>query len=117
MRFMLMFKTDQDVDVPACKDLDEMKAFIGDLTAAGVLLATEGLHPSAKGAHVRLAGGRVMVTDGPFTEAKELVAGFALVRVPSKDEAIALSQRFLTVAGSGACEVRQVFEASDAAGA
>lgn len=112
MRFMIMFKNDQEteVDVPPCKDLAEMGTFIGELTKSGVLLATEGLKPSSEGARVRVSKGNVMVTDGPFAEAKELVAGFALVQVPSKAAAIELAQQFLAVAGQGSAEVREAFE-------
>jgi hypothetical protein len=80
---------------------------------SGVLLATEGCLPSAKGARVRLSGGKFTVTDGPFTESKELVAGFALIQVKSTEEAIEHTKQFLKVAGDGESEIRQVFEASD----
>ena len=72
---------------------------------------SQGLHPSARGAKVRLANGKVAVTDGPFAEAKELIAGFALVKVASKQEAIGLAQRMLQIAGEGEAEVREVVEA------
>lgn len=112
MRFMIMFRNDGDseVDVPPCLDLAEMGSFIDDLTRAGVLLGYEGLKPSEKGARVRMAGGRRAVTDGPFTEAKELIAGFALVRLPSRDAAIDLAEQFLRIAGQGSAEVREAFE-------
>jgi hypothetical protein len=76
-----------------------------------VLLATEGCLPTALGAKVRLSGGTIKVTDGPFTESKEVVGGFALLQASSKAEAIALVEEFLHVAGDGECEIRQVFEA------
>ena len=112
MKFMLMFRsvTGREVDVPPCKELAAMGDFVNDLTKSGVLLATEGLHPSAKGARVRLTGGKVAVKDGPFTESKELIAGFALVQVKSKDEAVELATRFLKVAGEGESEIREVIE-------
>ena len=110
MKYMLMFRSVRgtEVDVPPCKDLAAMGTLIGELTQAGILLATEGLHPSSRGARVRLAGGNVSVTDGPFTEAKELIAGFALVEVKSKLEAIELAKKFLSVAGEGESEIREV---------
>jgi len=80
---------------------------------SGTLLATEGCLPSAKGARVRLSGGKYTVTDGPFTESKELVAGFALIRANSKEEAIEQVKNFLKVAGDGETELRQIFEAPD----
>jgi hypothetical protein len=87
---------------------------IGEMTRAGVLEATEGCLPSAQGARVRLSGGKITVTDGPFTESKELVAGFALLRMATRVEAIEAAKQFLAVAGEGECELRQIFDASDA---
>lgn len=115
MRYMIMFRNDGDseVDVPPCLDLDAMQRFMETLTAEGILLATEGLHPSARGARVRMEGGKRTVVDGPFAEAKELVAGFALVRVPSKDAAVDLAERFLRIAGQGSAEVREAFESPE----
>jgi hypothetical protein len=112
MRFMIMFRNDGDseVDVPPCLDLEEMGNFIGELQSTGVLLGYEGLKPSEKGARVRLNGGKRNVLDGPFTEAKELIAGFALVQLPSKDAAIDLAEQFLVIAGQGSAEVREAFE-------
>jgi len=80
---------------------------------AGQLLATEGCLPSALGARVRHTGGKVTVTDGPFTESKELVAGFAILQASSKEEAIEIAKTFLDVAGGGECEIRQIFTATD----
>jgi hypothetical protein len=91
----------------------EMGKLIDEMTREGVLLATEGCLPSAMGARVRLANGKITVTDGPFTESKELVAGFALIRAASKAEAIELTKRFLKIAGEGESEIRQVFEADE----
>ena len=112
MRFMIMFRNDGDseVDVPPCLDLEAMGNFIGELQSTGVLLGYEGLKPSERGARVRLTAGRRSVMDGPFTEAKELVAGFALVQVPSKQAAIDLAEQFLHIAGQGSAEVREAFE-------
>jgi hypothetical protein len=93
----------------------EMGKLIEEMTKAGVLLATEGCMPSSKGALVRYAGGKFTVTDGPFTESKELVAGFALFQVKSKEEAVEWTQRFLKVAGEGENEIRQIFEGGDCA--
>jgi hypothetical protein len=111
MRFMLMFKPDRNPEPGdhACKqNLPEMAKLIGDLKASGVLVSTVGLLGSETGARVRHSGGRVSVTDGPFAEAKELVAGAAVVNVSSKREAVELAKRFLAIAGGG--EVRQVDE-------
>ena len=78
---------------------------------AGFLLATEGCLPSALGARVRISGGKVTVTDGPFTEAKEVVGGFAILRANSKEEAVEMAKNFLQVVGDGECELRQLYEA------
>jgi hypothetical protein len=117
MRYMIMFKTDADseADAPACMVMPEMQAFIGELRQEGVLLGTEGLKPTAfNAARVKRSGGKFTLTDGPFAEAKELVAGFVLVNMPSKDAAVDLAERFLTIAGFGWAEVREVFEPHDA---
>jgi len=90
--------------------LSEMQEFIGDLSESGVVLSTEGLQPSARGARVSRVNGRVSAVDGPFAETKELVAGYVMVRVASKREAIELAGRFLEVAGEGTAEVREVID-------
>jgi hypothetical protein len=87
-----------------------MGRLIGDMVKAGVLLATDGLLPSAKGARVRLTNGKFTVTDGPFTEAKELIAGFAIIRVGSKEEAVEWGKRFLEIAGDGESEIRLMWD-------
>jgi hypothetical protein len=91
-----------------------------DMAKAGVLVATDGLQPSSKGARVRISGGKFTVTDGPFAETKELIAGYAIVQVNSKGEAIELAKRLLKVMGEGESEVRLMhetpaFEAGNAA--
>ncbi|MFB9907648.1 YciI family protein [Allokutzneria oryzae] len=85
----------------------EMGKFIEELTAAGVLLATGGLAPD--GVRVTSSGDEITVTDGPFTETKEAVAGFALVEVRSKEEAIELTRRFRAIVGDGESVIQQVF--------
>jgi hypothetical protein len=77
----------------------------------GWLPATKGCLPSALGARVRLADGNLTVTDGPFTESKELVGGFAILQADSKQQAIELARDFLRVVGQGECELRQLYEA------
>ena len=77
---------------------------------AGWLLSTEGCLPSALGARVRRSSGKISVTDGPFTESKELVGGFAILKANSKEEAIQLAKDFLKVVGEGECELRQIYE-------
>jgi hypothetical protein len=113
MKFMLMFKpeTNPPPGVHPCrKDLPAMRQLMMELKEAGILLATEGLQGSETGARIHHGGGRFVVTDGPFAEAKELIAGFAIVNVSSKQEAIDIARRFLDVAGEGVREVLQVIE-------
>jgi hypothetical protein len=100
---------------PSQEHMAEMGKLIREMTRAGVLLATEGCLPSSKGARVRHSGGKFTVTDGPFTESKELIAGFALFEVKSKEEAIEWTKRFLKVAGEGESEIRQIFEGGNCA--
>jgi len=116
MRFMCMYKPARDertVGPPSKEHMAEMGKFVEESFKSGVLLATEGLQPSSKGARIRLSNGKLSVTDGPFTESKELIAGYALIQAKSKAEAIELTKRFLQVAGDGETEIRQVFEAFD----
>ena len=80
----------------------------------GFLVAVEGCMPSATGARVRLAENRITVTDGPFTESKEVIGGLAILKANSKEEAIQMARDFLNVAGDGECELRQLFEAPGA---
>jgi len=98
---------------PSPELMARMGTFMEEITRAGVLLATDGLQPSSKGARVKLSSGKVTVTDGPFTESKELIASYALLQVSSMAEAIHWTTRFLQVLGEGECEIRPLFEASD----
>lgn len=115
MRFMMIYKP-ADVRAveagvpPTREEIAKMGNFIGELAGSGVLLATDGLQASSKGARVKLSEGKVAVTDGPFTETKELIAGFAIVSVPSKAEAVELAARFLKLAGDGEAEIRQMHD-------
>ena len=117
MRFMILIKANADSEagvMPSEKLLTEMGAFNEELVNAGVMLDGEGLHPSSRGARVRLSGGKATVTDGPFTEAKELIAGYWLWQVKSKEEAIEWVKRIPNPDGTASeVEIRQVFEASD----
>src|SRR5205807_3062799 len=111
MRFLSIYKTVERNTPPTVEHVTKMGQLIEESMKAGVLLATEGCLPSALGARVRLSQGKISVTDGPFIESKELVAGFAILNAKSKEEAIQLTKDFLLVAGDGECEVRQIFEA------
>ncbi len=90
----------------------EMGKFVQEMTSAGVLLATGGLD---QGTHITSSGGKVTITDGPFTEAKEVIVSFALIDVRSKEEAIEMSKRFWKIAGDGEGDIRQVFGPEDLA--
>lgn len=118
MRFMVIVKASKDSEagiMPTEQELTEMGKFNEELVKAGVLLAGEGLHPSSKGARIRFSGDKRTVIDGPFSETKELVAGFWLIQVKSKDEAIAWMKRCPNPmpGQEGEIEIRQVFEAED----
>jgi hypothetical protein len=114
MRYLGIYRpTAPEGTPPTEHDLAAMGNLIEEMTKAGVLLSTEGCLPSAKGARVRYSGGKFTVIDGPFTETKELIAGFALFQVKSKEEAIEWTKRFLEVAGEGESEIRQLYEADD----
>jgi hypothetical protein len=117
MRFMVMVKATEDSEagiMPSEQLLTEMGKFNEELVKAGVMLAGEGLHPSSKGARVRFSGDNRTVIDGPFAETKELVAGFWLIQVKSREEAIEWIKRAPNPhEGESEIEIRQVFEAED----
>jgi hypothetical protein len=117
MRFMVIVKADRNSEagvLPTQQLLVEMGKFNEELIKAGVMLAAEGLHPTSKGARVRFANGKPLVTDGPFTETKDLIAGLWIWRVKSKDEVIEWLKRSPFAKGEEAeLEIRQIFEAED----
>jgi hypothetical protein len=117
MRFMVLVKADKDSEagvMPSEQLLTEMGKFNEELVKAGVMLAGEGLHPSSKGARVKFSGEKRTVIDGPFAEAKELIAGFWIWQVNSKEEAIEWVKRCPNpMGGESEIEIRQVFEADD----
>jgi hypothetical protein len=117
MRFMILVKASKDSEagvMPSQQLLTDMGKFNEELTKAGVLLAGEGLHPSSKGARVKFSGDKRIVTDGPFAETKELIAGFWIWQVKSKEEAIEWVKRCPNPHNEDAeIEIRQIFEAED----
>ena len=117
MRFMILIKADKNTEagvMPSAQLLAEMGKFNEELVKAGVMLAGEGLQPSSKGARVRFSGTKRAVVDGPFAESKELIAGFWLWQVKSKEEAIEWVKRCPNpLDGDAEIEIRQVFEAED----
>jgi hypothetical protein len=117
MRFMVIVKANQDSEagvMPSQEILTAMGKYNEELVKAGVMLAGEGLQPSSKGARVRFSGANRTVIDGPFTETKELIAGFWLWRVNSKQEAIEWVKRCPNpMPGDSEIEIRQIFEVED----
>jgi hypothetical protein len=115
MRFMVIVKADKNSEagvMPSREILTAMGKFNEELVKAGVMLAGEGLHPTSKGKRVRFSGGKHTIIDGPFTESKELIAGFWLWQVRSMEEAIEWLKRS-PFDGGTEIEIRQVFEADD----
>ena len=113
MRFLSIYKTVERNTPPSLEHMARMGQLIEKSMKSGALVSTEGCLPTALGARVRLADGKVTVTDGPFTESKEVVGGFAILEASSKEEAIQMVKEFLGVAGDGECEIRQIFTAPD----
>jgi len=118
MRFMMIVKANKDSEagvMPSAELLIEMNKYNEELIKAGVMLAGEGLHPSSKGARVKFSGDKRTVVDGPFSETKELIAGFWIIQVRSKEEAIEWARRIPNPPGTPDSEIEllQVFDAAD----
>lgn len=118
MRFMVLRLADKDTEasvMPSEELLTAMGKYMEELAKAGVLLGGEGLHPSSRGARVEFHGGKPTVIDGPFTEAKELIAGYTMLQVKSEEEALEWVKRWpaLDAGGNVRLEIRRVFEAED----
>ncbi|MDB4890729.1 MAG: YciI family protein [Gemmatimonadetes bacterium] len=118
MRFMMIVKANRDSEagiMPSAEVLIQMNKYNEELIKAGVMLAGEGVHASAKGARVRFSGDKRTVIDGPFSETKELIAGFWIIQVRSKEEAIEWARRIPHPSGSEDMEIelRQVFDTAD----
>ena len=114
MRFLSMIRINERAgQQPSAQLMEDMGKLMAEMTAAGSLLDTAGLRPTVEGKRVRLSRGRQTVIDGPFTEAKEVIGGYAMLQAASMDEALALTRRFLDVHGDEweiECEVRQLME-------
>jgi len=113
MKFLSIYKSPERGTPPSQEEMTRMGKLIEEGMKAGWLVATEGCLPTALGARVRRSDAKLTVTDGPFTEAKEQVGGFAILKTNSKAEAIELAKQFLSVVGEGECELRQVYEVGD----
>lgn len=113
MRYMTLYKSGKENVPPTEKEMAAMGELIAEMSRSGVLVTTDGLQASSKGARVRIAAdGKIAVTDGPFTETKELISGYAIIDVKSKAEAIEWTKRFLKVVGEGESEVRLMHDAA-----
>lgn len=110
MKFLSIYKHVERNTPPSQEEMVRMGKLVEEGMKAGWLLGTEGCLPSVLGARVRRDGHKINVTDGPFTEAKEVVGGFAILKADSKEQAIQLAKDFLQVAGEGECELRQIYE-------
>ncbi|MGN6263869.1 MAG: YciI family protein [Ralstonia sp.] len=118
MRFMILRLADKDTEasvMPSEELLTAMGKYMEELAKAGVLLGGEGLHPSSRGARVEFKNGKPTVIDGPFAEAKELIAGYTMLQVKSEEEALEWVKRWpaLDAGGNVRLEIRRVFEAED----
>lgn len=114
MKFLSLYKNVERNTPPTPEEMAAMGTLIEEGMKKGWLVATEGCLPSALGARVRRSGEKVTVTDGPFTESKEVIGGFAILNAKSKEDAIQMAKDFLKVVGEGECEIRQVYEAGTA---
>jgi hypothetical protein len=110
MKFLSIYKTAETGVPPTQQEMETMGKLIEEGMKAGYLLAVEGCMPSASGARVRLSNSEITVTDGPFTESKEIVGGLAILQANTKEESIEHVKEFLHVAGDGECELRQLYE-------
>ncbi|GAA6525941.1 YciI family protein [Intrasporangium sp. DVR] len=116
MRYLMIHKLDESLPEawnPSPEFIDRMGAFMGEVQESGVLLAAEGVHQSSEGALIRKDAKGLSVTDGPFSEAREVIGGFALVNVADKAEAVELGRRFADLFPEVSVEVRRVFEEAD----
>jgi hypothetical protein len=114
MRFIMLYKPGYDGGRPPTPEhLQMMSKLVEEGIRNGTLLSTEGLRESSRGARVRISGGDFVVTDGPFSETKELVGGYAIMQFDSKEEAIEHTKHFLALMGEGETEIRQLYEPSD----
>ena len=112
MRFVSIYKCPERNTPPTAEEMTRMGKLVEDWMKSGKLLATEGCLPSAMGARIRIDSGRYTVSDGPFTEAKEVVGGIAILNAPSKEAAMEYVKEFLQFTGAGECELRQLYDAN-----
>lgn len=111
MRFLSIYRSPERNTPPTPDEMCNMGKYIEESMKRGILIETQGCLPSALGARVRVDSGKFTVSDGPFTEAKEVVGGFAILEAPSKEAALTFAKEFLAFVGQGECELRQLYEA------
>jgi hypothetical protein len=122
MKFMTMVKGNENAGIPPKALFDAIDKLIADQAKSGILVDAGGLEPTAKAARVRISGGKIKVTDGPFTEAKEVIGGYAILRAASLEEAIEMGKEFMALhikhwpGWEGESEIRQMQEAPDSSG-
>lgn len=112
MRFISIYKCPERNTPPTHEEMARMGKLVEDWMKSGKLLATEGCLPSAQGARIRIDNSKFTISDGPFTEAKEVVGGFAILNAPSKEAAVEYVKEFLEFTGGGECELRQLYDAN-----
>lgn len=113
MKFLSIYRCPERNTPPTQAEMDRMGKLVEAGFKSGKLLATEGCLPSVTGARIRVDNGQTTVKDGPFSESKEVVGGFAIIQADSKQEAVEFVKEFLNVVGQGECELRQVYEAGE----
>ena len=115
MRYLMYTIGDDSTPLPPPNPelLAEMGKFMDEVTKAGVLIATGGVAPTSQGTTLRLSNGKFTMTDGPYTEAKEMIGGWAIVKVSSKAEAVDWAKRFMKINGNGESRLREVFDPQD----
>ena len=111
MKFLSIYRNKERNTPPSPEEMERMGKLVEEGFKSGKLLATEGCMPSAFGSRIRIDDGTITLTDGPFSEAKEVIGGFAIISANSKAEAVEYVREFLGVVGAGECELRQVYEA------
>jgi len=115
MRFLSVYKSKEKGVPPTQQEMERMGRRVEEGMRSGYLLSTEGCLPSSMGARVRLDHGQWNVTDGPFTESKEVIGGFAIIQADSREQAVERIKEFLQVVGEGECELRQLYDGGPAA--
>lgn len=109
MRFLSIYSGPERTAPPTEEEIARMGEFMAKGKKSGILLSAEGCMPTAKGARIRIEDGKFATTDGPFTELKEVIAGFSLLEAPSKEAALDYVRSFLELVGKGQCELRQLY--------